>query len=150
MRINVRKKTTKVLTLNNIWPWVQAGPEARWACRLIAGSKLLLLKISWRKTSVEAGSGTSTVALRVIGGDETGSLKSETVKYGHESQGTRTRERLGWQGPAVHTIRFRMTSQPERMHSIIKVRYERNFVTRIFIKLGSVRAHLPSSLKNQI
>jgi hypothetical protein len=32
------------------------------------------------------------------GGDEKGSLKSETVKYGHESQGTRTEERLRWRG----------------------------------------------------
>jgi hypothetical protein len=48
---------------------------------------------------VEAGSNTSTVTLRVVGGDEKGSLKSETVKYGLKSQGTRTQER---QGPA-HT-----------------------------------------------
>jgi hypothetical protein len=41
---------------------------------------------------VEAGSNTSTVNLRVVGGDEKGSLKSETVKYGHESYGTRTRK----------------------------------------------------------
>jgi hypothetical protein len=34
---------------------------------------------------VEAGSNTSTVTLRVVGGDETESLKSETVKYGRES-----------------------------------------------------------------
>jgi hypothetical protein len=40
------------------------------------------------KTRVEAGSNTSTVTLRVVGGDEEGSLKSETVKYGHESHGT--------------------------------------------------------------
>jgi hypothetical protein len=33
---------------------------------------------------VEAGSNTSTVTLRVVGGDEKGSLKSETIKYGHE------------------------------------------------------------------
>jgi hypothetical protein len=52
---------------------------------------------------VEAGSNTSTVTLRVAGGDEKGSLKSETVKYGLKSQGTRTRERLRWQGPAAHT-----------------------------------------------
>jgi hypothetical protein len=45
---------------------------------------------------VEAGSNTSTVTLRVVGGDEKGSLKSETV-------GTRTRERLRWQGPAAYT-----------------------------------------------
>jgi hypothetical protein len=31
---------------------------------------------------VEASSNTSTVTLRVVGGDEKGSLKSETVKYG--------------------------------------------------------------------
>jgi hypothetical protein len=36
---------------------------------------------------VEARSNTSTVALRVVGGDEKGSLKSKTVKYGHESAG---------------------------------------------------------------
>jgi hypothetical protein len=51
---------------------------------------------------VEAGSNTSTVTLLVVGGDEKGSLKSETVKYGGKSQGTRTRERLRWQGPAAH------------------------------------------------
>jgi hypothetical protein len=39
---------------------------------------------------VEAGSNTSTVTLRVVGGDEKESLESETVKYGHESHGTRT------------------------------------------------------------
>jgi ribosomal protein S5 len=50
---------------------------------------------------VEAGSNTSTVTLRVVGGDEKGSLKSETAKYGRESQGTLTRERLRWQGPAA-------------------------------------------------
>jgi hypothetical protein len=33
---------------------------------------------------VEAGWNTSTVTLQVVGGDEKGSLKSETVKYGHE------------------------------------------------------------------
>jgi hypothetical protein len=32
-------------------------------------------------TRVEAGSNTSTVTLRVVGGDEKGSLKCETVKY---------------------------------------------------------------------
>jgi hypothetical protein len=45
-------------------------------------------------THVEAGSNTSTVNLRVVGGDEKGSLKSGTVKYGHESQENVTRERL--------------------------------------------------------
>jgi hypothetical protein len=34
---------------------------------------------------VEAGSNISTVTLRVVGGDEKGSLKSETVKCGRES-----------------------------------------------------------------
>jgi hypothetical protein len=33
------------------------------------------------ETRVEVGSNTSTVTLRVVGGDEKGSLKSETVKY---------------------------------------------------------------------
>jgi hypothetical protein len=43
-------------------------------------------------SGVEAGSNTSTVTLRVVGDDEKGSLESETVKYGHESHGTRTRK----------------------------------------------------------
>jgi hypothetical protein len=46
-------------------------------------------KIIGSYTRVEARSNTSTVTLRVVGGDEKGSLKSETVKYGRESQGTR-------------------------------------------------------------
>jgi hypothetical protein len=54
-------------------------------------------------TRVEAGSNTSTVTLRVVGGDEKGSLKSEIVKDGHESQGTRTREGLRWRGRPTKT-----------------------------------------------
>jgi hypothetical protein len=42
--------------------------------------------------SCGGGSNTSTVTLRVVGGDEKGSLKTERVKYGREIQGTRTRE----------------------------------------------------------
>jgi hypothetical protein len=45
-----------------------------------------------RDPHVEVGSNTSTVTLRVVGGDEKGSLESDTVKYGHESYGTRTRK----------------------------------------------------------
>jgi hypothetical protein len=44
-----------------------------------------------------------TVTLRVVGCDEKGSLKSETVKHGRKSQRTRTQERLRWQGPAAYT-----------------------------------------------
>jgi hypothetical protein len=51
---------------------------------------------------VEAGSNTFTVTLRVVEGDEKGSFKSETVKYGHEYQGTQARERLHWRGPAAY------------------------------------------------
>jgi hypothetical protein len=36
------------------------------------------------------------MTMRVVGGDEKWSLRSEAVKYGHESQGTRNRERLCW------------------------------------------------------
>jgi hypothetical protein len=43
-----------------------------------------------RATRVKVGSYTSTVTLRVVGGKEKVSLKSETVKYGREHEGTRT------------------------------------------------------------
>jgi hypothetical protein len=55
------------------------------------------------KTRVEADSNTSTVNLRVVGGDEKGSLRSETVKEVNETKLTRTRERLRWRGPAAYT-----------------------------------------------
>jgi hypothetical protein len=53
-------------------------------------------------TRVEAGSNTFTVTLRVVGGDEKESLKSETVKYGLEAKGPQTQERLHWRGPVAY------------------------------------------------
>jgi hypothetical protein len=44
---------------------------------------------SMKHSRVEAGSNTSTVALRVVGGDEKGRLESETVKYGSSHTGLR-------------------------------------------------------------
>jgi hypothetical protein len=80
-------------------------------------------------TLVEAGSNTSTVTLRVVGGDEKGSLKSETVKDGLKSEGTRTRERLRWQGPAAHkkdrpdlsSERAPYKNKPETVTQVIKI-----------------------------
>jgi hypothetical protein len=66
---------------------------AKNCCRLVFCALRLISK------EYRTGSSTSTVTLPVVGGDENGSLKSEIVKDGHESQGTRTRERLRWQGP---------------------------------------------------
>jgi hypothetical protein len=66
-------------------------------------------------TRVEAWSNTSTVTLRVVGGDEKGSLESDTVKYGHESHGSRTRKCLHWQGPgAILYDRSFLSSERER------------------------------------
>jgi hypothetical protein len=45
------------------------------------------------QSCVEGEFYTSTVvALQVVGGNKKGSLESETVKYGRESHGSRTRE----------------------------------------------------------
>jgi hypothetical protein len=76
-------------------------------------------------TRVEAGSNTSTVTLRVVGGDKKGSLKSETVKYSRKSQGTRTRERLRWQGPAAHTKDRPILSLERVTHEIKNVTVRR-------------------------
>jgi hypothetical protein len=65
-------------------------------------------------TRVKVGSNTSTVTLRVVGVDEKGSLKSETVKYGREPQGNRSRERLRWQGPAAYTKDIHVLSSKGR------------------------------------
>jgi hypothetical protein len=63
---------------------------------------------------VEAGSNTSTVALRVVGGDRKGSLESGTVKYGRESHRTRIREWMHWRGP-VAIVNGRPILSSERM-----------------------------------
>jgi hypothetical protein len=62
---------------------IRSGNSHRFPCKLSRSSKTI-------DPRVEAGSNTSTVTLRVVGGDEKGSLKSETAKYGRQSQGTRT------------------------------------------------------------
>jgi hypothetical protein len=64
---------------------------------------LLRNSVFKRVTRVEAGSNTSTVTLRVVGGDEKASLKSETVKYGLETKGPQTQEGLHWRGPVAYT-----------------------------------------------
>jgi hypothetical protein len=83
-----------------------------WSVRSLYNDSLLVQVTNPR---VEARSNTSTVTLRVVGGDKKGSLKSETVKYGLKSQGTRTRERLRWQGPAALTKKRPVLSS-ERAH----------------------------------
>jgi hypothetical protein len=65
---------------------------------------------------VEAGSNTSTVTLRVVRGDEMGSLKSETVKDGREYLGTQTRERLHWEDPAAYTKDRPVVSSERALH----------------------------------
>jgi hypothetical protein len=75
-----------------------------------------VVEIGYEYTRVEAGSNTSTVTLRVLGGDEKGSLESETVKYGREFQGTRTRERLRGQGPAAYTNDRPVLSSERALH----------------------------------
>jgi hypothetical protein len=79
-------------------PMMADGP--RYVARAVTAQITPLSAGFTNETCVEAGSNTSTVTLRVIGGDEKGSLRSETVKYGRES---RTRERLHWQVPAAYT-----------------------------------------------
>jgi hypothetical protein len=71
-------------------------------CFLFGPCKVVIMK-SWvpELSHVEAGSNTSTVALRVVGGDKKGRLESETVKYGRKSHRTQTQEWLHWPGPAA-------------------------------------------------
>jgi IS5 family transposase len=78
---------------------------------------------------VEVGSNTSTVTLRVVGGDEKESLKYETVIYGREYQGARTRERLRWQEPAAYTKDRPVLSSERAPHK----KQERNCHTEINI-----------------
>jgi hypothetical protein len=84
------------------------------------------LEYNWSNpTRVEAGSNTSTVTMRVVGGDKKGSLKSETVKYGRKSQETRTRERVRWQEPTAHTKDRPVLSSERAPHGIKNVTVKR-------------------------
>jgi hypothetical protein len=92
--LNIRYKDTSIHVSETTHSWraVVETLEAVisiWPSGSYKGSSFVN---SRQTTRVEAGSNTSTVTLRVVGGDEMGSLKSETVKYDRESQGTRTRE----------------------------------------------------------
>jgi hypothetical protein len=71
------------------------------------------------QSRVEAGSNASTVALRVVGGDEKGSLESETVEYGRKSHGTRTLEWVRWRGPSA-VVNHRPVISSERALNINK------------------------------
>jgi hypothetical protein len=93
--------------------------------RLYSDSQQPRLMKKNKLTRVEAGSNTYTVTLRVVEGDEKGSLKSETVKYGRKSQGTRTRERLRWQGSVAHTKDRPVLSSERAPHGIKNVTVRR-------------------------
>jgi hypothetical protein len=74
----------------NTFPWQRVDAKTEEKVVSIRFPSKLQKESTVVKTPVEAGTNTSTVTLRVVGGDEKGSLKSETVKYGRESQETRT------------------------------------------------------------
>jgi hypothetical protein len=69
------------------------------------------IRFAWKlqkESSVEEWSG-----VEWSGVEWSGSLTPETVKYGRESQGTRTPESLRWQGPAAYT-KYRSVLASER------------------------------------
>jgi hypothetical protein len=104
-KLETLRKTNRCLGINTRSPWQQNGGTVKtwWLLsRLPCRYKRQCIREFKEETRVEAGSNTSTVTLQVVGGDEKGSLKSETVKYGHEFHGTRTWERLHCRGPAAY------------------------------------------------
>jgi hypothetical protein len=80
--------------------WERCSVSRLTVSRNVTLTLTVRLEIEIELTRVETGSKISTVTLRVVGGDENGSLKSI---HGLEYQGTRTQERLRWQGPAAYT-----------------------------------------------
>jgi hypothetical protein len=83
---------------------------------LLSDSFSGVIKNESSESRVEAGSNTSTAVLLVVGGDEKGSLQTETVKYGHDSQGTLTRKLLRWRGPAAIVNDRRVLSSERAPH----------------------------------
>jgi hypothetical protein len=99
------------------------NPNMGKMCFLCGPCRGVILKTTG--THVEAGSNTSTVTLRAVGGDEKGNLEPETVKYGSDYQGTRTRERLRWQGPAAYTKDRPVLSSERAPHGMKNVTVRR-------------------------
>jgi hypothetical protein len=89
------RKYTRAVSRQRFGKQVPAAKNRRTAIEVLLETVFSIRSVpkvyQWDKFG-EAGSNTSTVTLRVVGGDEKGSLKSETVKYGRKSQGTRTEE----------------------------------------------------------
>jgi hypothetical protein len=80
-----------------------------------------VFSVLWSDSRLYNEKPTITDSGRVVGGDEKGSLKSEAVKYGRKSQGTRTRERMRWQGPAARTKDRPVLSSERAPHGIKNV-----------------------------
>jgi hypothetical protein len=86
-RVPHKKQDRNCQTVINIWSWAPDGARHQDLLTVSHNVTLTLVKSETRvevgsNTSVEAGLNTFTVTLRVVGGDEKGNLKSETVKYG--------------------------------------------------------------------
>jgi 2'-5' RNA ligase len=79
------------ITIQALFEWVFSTRSLQRVVKRISDAKKSFEFVIY-STRVEAGSNTSTATLRVVGGDEKGRLKSETVKYGGEYNGIWTRE----------------------------------------------------------
>jgi hypothetical protein len=71
-----------------------------------------------------------------------GSLKCETVKYGRETQGARTKERLAWQGPAAY-IKVRPVLSSERAPHKKKEKHRNGLDIQQIYDHGSHRGPMP-------
>jgi hypothetical protein len=105
----VRKLVNKYVSVEiDSWKLTNYGTHFHgheWSTNISLDTDTLYKRLFWSQWSqsrVEAASNTSTVTLRVVGDDEKGSFESETVKYGHESHGTRTQKWLCWRGPGAN------------------------------------------------
>jgi hypothetical protein len=80
----------EIFCVTNILSWAPDGArhqdrQTDWLT--VSRNVTLTLTLICNHTRVEAGSNTSTVTLRVVGGDDKGSCKSETVKMVARSKG---------------------------------------------------------------
>jgi hypothetical protein len=104
-------------TVINIWSWAPAGaPHQNWLTDWLTVSRIMTLTLNSVQSRVEAESNNPIVALRVVGGDEKGSLESGTLTYGRESNGTQIRERLLCRGPAVIVNDTSVLSSERALH----------------------------------
>jgi hypothetical protein len=96
--------------------------------RMTVGHNIILTLTVTRRSRVEVGSNTSTVALRIVGGDEKGSLESDSKKWSRVSRDSDARMTALVMASSIYKRQTRLLVRENAPHQ-----QTRNYLTAIKI-----------------